>query len=394
MSYSALLRDHRVRSWAFATAGSRLAVTTVPLGCVLLAAWKLNSFAFGGFLAASYALGEALFAPVMSSRLREMNLVREVSRALVAEACFLVSAVGLLHIAPVVWLALPAMAAAGGVAAGVPGGLRAYIATVTDDGARIRALSLDTILNQMSWLAGPAVAAGLAALLDPSVTLIFVACLLILTLLAVRRLLVGSSEVGFTGRQPSRLLMRTLIVPVFASGVIMLTVAALDVLLPAFLAKAGQPPALAGALLGCIALLSIGCSVVYTSRKWPGSPATHSQLAVMTMGVLLIATGLSHELWLGLLLCGLIGAAQAPALLGRNIALTRALAQPDWPLGFSLMYSAGGVGYTIGGSGAGVLSEKVSVAGAFVAVGATILGSTLVITAIPFFRQWLRRRTG
>ncbi|MGV9673972.1 MFS transporter [Nocardia sp. NPDC003482] len=380
MFHASLLRIPAVRTWASATIGTRLAVTTVPLGSVLFAVAHTGSYAIGGLLAGGYAAGEAVLAPVMGRRVQSAPLRREVAAAVVAEAALIV--VTVLLVALTSWwpLAVLAMAGAGGVAAGVPGALRSYVSRVVGPEHRDRALSIDTMINQASWLTGPAFAAIAATALGTPAPLLIIAAVLVLALIPVARLRDAPVRRDAAADAPhsARALALLLVVPILASATIMFVMAALDVLLPALLAERRAPTVLSGITLAVLAAVSIVCSGVYGARKWPGTASAHSQGAIVAMGVLMIVVGIATPLWISLTVCVLIGAAQAPALIGRNIALTRDLPEAQWPVGFSLLYSAGGVGYTLGSTVAGQILEYGSVTTAFAGLGAL---AVLVVAA-------------
>ena len=101
------------------------------------------------------------------------------------------------------------------------------------------------------------------------------------------------------------------------------------------------------------------------------------------MGALTVIAGLTtSSLWAPLLLCILIGAVEAPALIGRNVALTTDLPEPHWTVGFSLLYSAGGVGYTIGSITAGQLIQHASTTAALTTTGVVIIALTAATTVV------------
>lgn len=409
MSYSALIKEPAIRVWVVVTLGTRLAVTTVPLGAVLFAADALDSYAIGGLLAGGYAAGEALFAPLMGRRTQRHPLKRELATAVTGEALFLLAALCVVLVAPGQWWwAIGAMVFAGGIASGVPGALRTYVSRLGDDigSGRDRALALDTMINQGCWLGGPALAAAAATLITAAAPLLLVAAVLIATVPAVFAMGIRtiphehtSPEEGFGGWE----LARMMIVPISASALIMTMMAGLDVLLPALLDHNGAPTVLAGVTLAALAAASIACSAIYGSREWPGTARLHSLAAIFAMSALMVIAGLVSGVTAALIAIVAVGIAEAPALLGRSISLTNELPPSQWPVGFSLLYSAGGVGYTLGSVLAGGLVERFDAGTGFVIIGAASAAAISVIavfdrrtsrTAIPRNRptndEWRR----
>lgn len=395
MSYSTLIKEPAIRVWVVVTLGTRLAVTTVPLGAVLFAADALDSYAIGGLLAGGYAAGEALFAPLMGRRTQRHPLKRELATAISGEAVFLLAAICVVLAVPGHWWwAVGAMVLAGGIASGVPGALRTYVSRLGDDtgSGRDRALALDTMINQGCWLSGPALAAAAATLITPATPLLLVAAVLIATVPAVFAMRIRTHphehtapEEAFGGRD----LAKMMIVPISASALIMTMMAGLDVLLPALLDDNGAPTVLAGVTLAALAAASIVCSAIYGSRKWPGSARLHSLAAIVAMSALMVITGLVSGVTAALIVIVAVGIAEAPALLGRSISLTNELPPSQWPVGFSLLYSAGGVGYTIGSVLAGGLVERFDAGTGFVVIGAVSAAAISVIAVL----DWGTRRT-
>jgi len=158
--YRDLIAKPGVLPWAGVTLATRLAVTVVPLSSVLASHASTGSYAHGGLVAGAYAAGEALLAPIMGHRFAQHPLRRETIGAVLAEA---------LALAVLIWalsggrisLATVASFTAGGVASGLPGGLRSYINVIAGR-HRQAAVGLDSVLNQTCWTLGPALASTLA----------------------------------------------------------------------------------------------------------------------------------------------------------------------------------------------------------------------------------------
>ena len=376
MSYRQVLATPGVRPWAIVTLGTRLTVATVPLGGVLLAAGVLDSFAIGGLLAGGYAAGETLLAPVMGRRAQRGRLRRELTLAITAEAALILATLAVLAVDRRWWpVAVATMAAAGGAASGLPGALRSYIAGSVDRAARDRALSVDNIINQVNWLVGPALAAVGSAVISPWAPLTIVVSALVCTLPAVARLPTRAVDSDPGPRETLRTpaLLRRIILPIVASALIMASMATLDVLIPARVAADGVPPVLSGLALGGLAAAAMVASALYGARRWPGSPTRHAQVGLLAIAVLVWAIGISGPAWLALSLCVAVGFAEAPALLGRNIALTEQIPEDQWTVGFSLLYSAAGLGYTAGATIAGQVFEHVGVGAAFEVIGVMVV---------------------
>lgn len=383
MTYSQLWTTPTLRPWIVATVGTRLAVAMVPLASVLLAAAEVGSYAIGGLLAGGFCAGEAVLAPVMGRRSQNRPLRRELAVMVSCQAVLLGVTVAVVVNAHPWWpVAVATSAGAGGIAAGVPGALRSYISAAAETPLRNRALGTDAVITQATWLIAPALAAIASSWWGPAWPFVIIIAALACALPFIAKLDHRDKDSGLpTAARPIGQLLRVLVIPIVASSAVLALLAALDVLLPALIASHGAPQVISGLALAGLAAASMMSSAVYGSRNWKGQPGTHAQWALVAMGVLVASMSVAdHALWLAVVLCVLVGATDAPALLGRNIALTRDLAPTEWPVGFSLLYASGGIGYTIGSTAAGQLIERSTITEGFAIMGIAVIGIVPVAT--------------
>lgn len=350
--YRELLAKPGVWSWAGVTVATRLAVTVVPLASVLASHASTGSYAHGGLVAGAYAAGEGLLAPLMGRRFAQYPLRREVIGTVLAEAL----ALGVL-----IWaldsgqlgVAILASFSAGGVASGLPGGLRSYVNVIAHR-HRHTAVGLDSALNQTCWTLGPALASTAVFAWFPAVPLVITIVGLLLAAVIARRL--PTTIVVATSAEPGRgrwgwrphLPVLTRIWPsVATSALVMGLMAVLDITLPGTLSQFGSSPAWTGPVLAGLAGLNILASAGYGSRRWPGRPHRHAVIFTAIFAILLCTGGLSSHPAVLASLVITAGAAQAPAMTGRNLAVGDDLPEQSWPFAFSVLYAAGGVGYSI-----------------------------------------------
>lgn len=391
MTYSQLWATPTIRPWVVVTVGTRLAVAMVPLASVLLGAAAAGSYAIGGLLAGGFCAGEAVLAPVMGRRGQTRPLRRELAIMICWQAVLLVVTVAVVVNAHSWWpAAVLTTAGAGGIAAGVPGALRSYISATAETSLRNRALGTDAVITQATWLIAPALAAITSSWWGPAWPfVVIVAALLGAVAFSSKLVRAAEQSQSSTPARPIGHLLRVLVIPVLASSAVLALLAALDVLLPALIAAHHAPQVISGITLAGLAAASMISSAIYGSRNWRGHASTHAQWALLVMGALVAAISLvDHSLWLTVPLCVLVGAADAPALLGRNIALTNDLAPTEWPVGFSLLYASGGIGYTIGSTAAGQLIERATTTTGFAVVGLVVIG----IVPLATLANWLLNR--
>jgi MFS family permease len=350
--YRDLIVKPGVLPWVGVTLATRLAVAVVPLGSVLASHASTGSYPQGGLVAGAYAAGEALLAPIMGHRFAQHPLRHEVIGTVLAEA---------LALAVLIWalsgghISVAALASftAGGVASGLPGGLRSYINVIAGR-HRQAAVGFDSVLNQTCWTLGPALASTLAFAWFSTAPLVIITVGLILAVATTgQRLPAAIAEATPDEALPGRRLrphlhVLTQIWPsVATSALVMGLMAVLDITLPGTFSQLGASPAWTGPVLAGLAGVSILASAVYGSRRWPGRPHLQALIFTAFFTTLLGAGSLSsHPAVLASFVIA-AGAAQAPAMTGRNLAVGDDLPQRSWPLAFSILYAAGGVGYSI-----------------------------------------------
>ncbi|WP_462418841.1 hypothetical protein [Kytococcus sp. Marseille-QA3725] len=175
------------------------------------------------------------------------------------------------------------------------------------DRSAAAALGLDSAVSHAMFMAGPALAAGVATLTNPAFFL------------------------------PG----------VIASVVVMALVATLDTTLPGQLDARGMPRGYAGPLLATLAGASTLASLTYGGRLWPGRPADHAMVAGLAFAI--VVAGASPATTVGLLVVAIVaaGVCQAPALVARNLDVGQTVPAEHHPMAYSILYASGGVGYAL-----------------------------------------------
>ncbi|AZK97490.1 MULTISPECIES: MFS transporter [Streptomyces] len=350
--YRTLLTNSRVGWWLVATVGTRLAVCTIPLGVVFAAEEHTGSYAWGAVIACAFAGGEAIGAPRMGARFQHRPLRRELAGVSVIHAVALASMVVTLSLG--MPLAAAALAAVGGAAAsGTFGGLRTLIVRLVP-GSREKALALDVIVNQLCQIAGPALAAAVAVAWTADVPLLIVCGgLLIAAASAVKlpdSLSAGEHGAGGSGgraRPPTSAVIRAIWPSLVVATLVLMLQAVLEVALPGIIGDRDGPPAWAGLALSGLAVTSIVGSFLYGLRRWRGRPHHHTLVLSGVFALIVTAVGLTASPVMTVVLVTGCGFFHAAATTSRSLTVTEVLPAEDWPVGFSLLYSWGAVGFTV-----------------------------------------------
>ncbi|MFF3307337.1 MFS transporter [Streptomyces sp. NPDC002952] len=344
-TYRDVLRREGGTAWYAAMGLIRTPVAMAPLALVFLG-HSTGSFAAGGVLAAAHALGEAVGAPFMGRRFDRKPFLGQLRVALLAEALAFAALAVLTGHTPMPLLVALAFAA-GAVAAGVPGGMRAQLSSTTPEHLRATALGLESALNQAIWAAGPMLASLVSTQVSPRVALILMAVASAAPLLMAARIRHRGPAALEQDDTPAGTLsvVRMAWPTVLLAAAIMFLVGAMDVALPARLESTGQQLALTGVITGVFAGASIAAGLVYGRRAWPGTPGTQTLFLLPAMTVALTLCAVTGRLW-GFFAAFLLGGLfYSPLMIIRNLALQHRLPENVWATGFSLLYAAGGLGY-------------------------------------------------
>jgi MFS family permease len=271
-AYSRLLRPPGARRLVVAALVGRLPIGIFSLAIVLVVRARTGSFAQAGVATAAFAIGAGLVAPLQGRLVDRLGQ----PRILIPSALLNAAALGGLAIAAgheqPVWV-LAVLAACGGAA--VPplsACMRSQWATLfaEDPRARESAYSLESVLNEVVFIVGPALTTLLIALTSPTAALLIAVLLSALGTSAFATAPLARGWTGATGpRTRAGALgtpgMRTLVLAIVPTG---LAFGALEVAMPAFAAARGERPALAGLLLSAMAVGSVLGGIWYGGRHW------------------------------------------------------------------------------------------------------------------------------
>lgn len=375
---------------------ARLPTPMVGLGIVLMVAALYGSYGMAGRVSAVFVVVQALCSPQLA------KLVDRYGQARVMRPSLAVACVGLagLVVAAVQHAPEPVLYAAAGLAGATIGSLNALVrarwGVVLEKPSQIHtAYSLESALDELTFICGPIIATFLATSVTPWSALV-VPILAILVggywLLSQRE-----TEPPATGR-PARTASPTeplvsgalvvLLVIFFATGIMF---AGIDVSVVAFTAEQGAP-GLAGPVLASLALGSLISALAYGARVW-SSPLWLR----LVIGTALLTVGTASFLLVGsiaaLALAGfLAGFAIAPTITNGNSFVQLIVPARRITEGFTWLAAAIGVGVSVGASLSGMLIDLYGSRGGFAVVAGAAAAALLVgLVCCPLLRAAGRR---
>ena len=376
----------------FSLAGliARLPISMVGLGIVLMVSALYGSYGLAGRVSAVFVIAQALCSPQLAKLIDRYGQAR-IMRPALAVACLSTSGLvvaAVLHAGEPV---LYATAALGGATIGSLGALvRARWSLVLSTPAQIHtAYSLESALDELTFVGGPVIATLLATSVTPWSALvvpIVAAAVGGYWLLSQR-----ATEPPPTGRAPRGTRSGPLLGPAFLALLVIFLAAgiffgAIDVAVVAFTAERGVP-GLAGPVLASVALGSLLAALGYGSRPW-ASPLWLRLVA----GTGLLAAGATALLFVDsvLTLAGvgfLAGLAIAPTIVNGN-SFVQLLAPPRrLTEGFTWLSAAIGVGVSLGASVSGALIDRHDSPGGLAVVAcAAALALLVALAAVPVLR--------
>ena len=370
----------------------RLPVAFTSLATVLLVREHTWSFATAGLVAAAEAVGASAIAPLQGRLIDRYGQPRVLVPAALGNAAVILALVGsALAEAPATVLAVCGLVA-GASLPPLGACMRALWTTLLGPGDSIdTAYSVEAVLVEVMFIAGPVLAAGIFAVASPAAALAVAAALTVIGTLAF----VGARAArSWRGRPHTHAPvwavsapgMRTLMAVDSCIGVAFGTV---EVAVAAFARSQGSAAA-AGVLLAAMAAGSMAGGVWYGTRSWRGPVATRFlvSVALLAAGLAPLALGGSIPVMAVLLVLG--GAAIAPSTacvyrLVDDVAPRGTLAEA-----FTWVSTATIAGIAVGSAIAGPVVEGAGTRAAL----ALPCGAAIVATLIAFARRATLAPTG
>jgi hypothetical protein len=312
-TYRTLLRAPGAAAFFLTAAVGRVGIAMTSLGIVWLVHARTGSYATAGLVTGGFAVAEAVAGPQLARLIDRFGQSRVLPPVLLAHAVAVATLLALVAAGTPNWLMT-----LGGILTGatIPqlGALSAarWAALLRDERAAAlpTAFALESLANEVAYLAGPALVSILGASGYPAAGTVLAATLIVaggLCFAAQRRTVPPAS--GDAGRDRTR---RSLLRPGFAVLVgVNLAIGgffgAIPISVTAFAVEHGAAST-AAALLAVSSCASLLAGWLYGLRRWRTAPRV--QLAVVAVGLAigclpLLVVGSPSELGFGVALTGL-----------------------------------------------------------------------------------------
>lgn len=387
-------------AWQFSAAGllARSGGAMMGIGLVLMVSALYGSYGLAGALAASNAAAWALGTAALS------NLVDRYGQRRIMYPAAIVSAATLSLLIVFAMLQLPAWTLFGpsilcGATGGAPGALvRARWTHLVDDPDRLHtAFSLESTLDEVTFIVGPVLATVLSTGVHPAAGLI---APVVLSLLGAH-LLYGqrATEPPPTARtrhpdEPRVRQQFVLLVPGVAAVVavnllIGCVFGSIDVSVVAA-ATTWEVREASGLVLAVFSLASGLAGFYYGARRWGSSVTSRFLIGVAALCAACVALVGAHSV---LLLCiggVLVGVTVAPTLINANTLIGNLVPRDRLTEGLSWMGTGIGIGVAVGSSASGQVIDHFDYPGGLATVAAFgVLAALIAFAGRPGLRRAL-----
>jgi MFS family permease len=372
----------------FSALAGRLPQGMASLAMLLLVRSHTGSYAAAGTAVGLYALAGAAGAPAQGRLIDRYGRRRVLAPAALLEALTLTTLV-IAADAGLGAVALVALAAlAGPPMPSIGASLRSLLReVVVDPGVRETAYALDSVIQELIFMAGPLVVAAVIAFASPAAALILAAAVSVLgTALFVSSPLMAGAGRGAVPRAGGRALqipaLRALLGPIALMGA---GLGSVEVGLPSLALHAGSRPA-SGVMLALWSLGSLTGGLVMGARAWQAPLAVRYRAlllaAVLCTAPLIaartIAEGIGGSFLAGLTIAPVFSCQYA--LLGRAVTPGSETEAFTWAFSALVAGVAGGSalsGALIGGVGVSAPFVVACAAAALAAASAVRVGSAV-----------------
>jgi MFS family permease len=385
-AYPLLLRPPGARALLVAALLGRIPIGVFSLAIVLVVRRQTGSFAQAGIATAAFAVGAGLVAPLQGRLVDRLGQ----PTVLIPSGLLNAAALGGLVIAaesaaPIAVLAV--LAALGGAA--VPplaACMRSQWATLFahDADARETAYSLESVVNELVFIVGPALTTMLVALTSSTGALLTAVGLSLIGTLGFASTGLAREWKGEPGPNTAAGAlgapgMRTLVLAIIPTGI---AFGALEVTMPAFAASQGEGAALAGLLLSAMAIGSVLGGLWYGARTWTRPVVTRflTLETLFTVGLLPLLLAPDSLLAMGLLM-GIAGLALAPSAAAGFLLIDHIALRGTATEAYTWAVTANVTGSAIGAALAGVIVQHSDIRWALaLAVAGPAVGTIVAVT--------------
>ena len=386
--YRTLLAQTDFQSVLLASIIGRLPIGLTGLSVLLLAQGATGSFARGGAAAAAYVVGLACFAPLLG------RIIDRSGPQMVLLCCALAFPASLVALVVAIrsnpgseFVALAAAFVAGATFPPITVCMRTFFRRrLAEDALLATAYSLEAVLIETIFIAGPVLVALFVAYLSASSSVLFAAlCGLAGTLLFLRTPALRKWRIeARTGKS----LFGPLAEPGFPSLFIVVlgysgSFGLVEIGVTAYAAEAGTA-ALAGVLLGLMSAGSAAGGLAYGSRSWRLPLSRQFAITLFLLGVGVAILAVPMNAWFFAIVSVIAGVVMAPTLTIQSMLVARIASAEHATEAFT--WSSTGVlaGVGIGMASGGWLVERWGSGAAFVA------GAAVAVCAGLLAWMWMR----
>jgi MFS family permease len=324
--YTQLLDRPGMRPLFLASLLGRLPIGISGLAILLLAQQASGSFALGGLASASYVAGLSIAAPLLGRSIDRFGPRRTLRACALLHPSALATLVAAFALSAPAWVSLALAAAAGASFPPITACMRAFFRQELREEAQLAvAYSLESVLIEFLFIAGPLLVALFVAYASPEAALLFACTCAFAGALrfasnpALERWRIvarrGASLAGPLGEPRFVRLLAVIVLYSAAFGLV-------EIAVTAHAAERGAPP-LAGVLLGAMSVGGVFGGLAYGARTWSAPAARQFPLALASMGAGIAPLALALPLWAWALACALAGATMAPALILQSMLVAR-----------------------------------------------------------------------
>jgi predicted MFS family arabinose efflux permease len=378
-----VLRAEGAAKFFFAAAVGRLGISMTGLGILWLVQHYTGSFASAGMVTGAFAISEALMGPQIARHIDHGGQTRLLPPLLLvhglAVAALLASVV---LVAPFIGTCLAAVAAG----ASVPqlGALSTARWSHLLDGSRLTAaFSLEAVVNDVAFLAGPALVGLISTFVHPIAGFVCAAALIVVggLALAAQR----STAPPFGAHPLAKVLDRGIMVPAFF---ILLAVnlglglffGSMQLSVTAFTVEHAVPQ-LGGVLYGVMSVASLLGGLAYGAGRWKCPPGRLLLGIAVYFAVAAALLTVADTVWSLAGLLVLAGGSIAPMMVLSSVLIERKMEPRVLTQAFTWMNSASAAGIAAAAalSGTAIDSWGAAAGFTFAAVAALVIAATAAL---------------
>lgn len=354
--YAAVFAHPELRAAVAASVIGRLPIGITGLSILLLAQQATGSFTESGTMTAAYIVGLASIAPLLGRLIDRSGPRRVLTTCAVVFPAALCAFVLAMHIAPSGALNFALAFVAGASFPPITVCMRTFFRQrLRDESLLGAAYSLESVLIELIFIAGPMLVALLVALASPEAAVLLAAfCAAVGTALFLRspalanwRMNPGAvtSLLGPLADRGFAALLAVVLGYATAFGLV-------EIGVTAFASETGRP-ALAGILLALMSAGSALGGLAYGSRSWGPPLARQFAIALGLMGIGIALLAPTTNIWLFALLSVVAGLVMAPALTIQSMLVAKTAsphhATEAFTWSFTGLLTGVGLGMAFGG---------------------------------------------